>query len=818
MRFGRTLQRSVYQPWRSKYIDYDKLKQLLREGGSDQGSDEDYDDDWTEEDEGRFVEELVNVQLEKVHDFQNQKFQDLRDRTGECERKLEPLTLAVDPESGEGASGKPDVPDDERKRVLREVLKELDTITKEVSELERYSRINYTGFLKAAKKHDRKRGNSYRVRPLLQVRLAALPFNKEDYSPLLIRLSAMYSFVRQNLEGKEKREISFSEGTTGGEHFTSHKFWVHTENLLEVKTVILRRLPVLVYNPQTSKVAEGTQRDPTITSIYFDNPKFSLYTDKVGHEPNASSLRLRWYGQLADKPEIVLEKKTIKDGDSSEELRFPIKEKYIEKFIRGEYKMEKSIDKLKRTVGEDSPKVQELQKSVDAIQSFVREQDLQPMLRANYTRTAFQIPGDDRVRISLDTDLALIREDAVDVDRPCRDPDDWHRSDIDSAQMEYPFHDIRKGEISRFPFALLEIKIKGRKQYEWVEDLMNSHLVKEAPRFSKFVHGVAQLFEDHVNTFPFWLSELETDIRRDPHKAFEEEQERKAKAAEDEFAVGSLFGTRSSPAAFRPGVSSPVGSPSNAGASKMAKSPGRATVEDTRRASLAAQTASARQTGIDSVVEEADSDDDGLQADSGATERNMTTTAGVRSLFPSFSYSKYAQRHRARQQATANLPPGVRDPGPRWIKDQGPVRVEAKVWLANQRTFIKWQHVSVLLASLSLGLFNAAGETNNVARSLAVVYTAVAAFAGIWGYAMYMHRSRLIQLRSGKDFDNVLGPTVVCLGLVVALCCNFGFRYHAIMQDQQRSPEEVGGGNGTAVADAAMSVVAGMLGAGELKN
>ena len=106
---------------------------------------------------------------------------------------------------------------------LREVLRELDTITKEVSELERYSRINYTGFLKAAKKHDRKRGHSYRVRPLLQVRLAALPFNKEDYSPLLIRLSAMYSFVRQNLEGKEKRELSFSENATGGESFTSHK-------------------------------------------------------------------------------------------------------------------------------------------------------------------------------------------------------------------------------------------------------------------------------------------------------------------------------------------------------------------------------------------------------------------------------------------------------------------------------------------------------------------------------------------------------------------------------------------------------------------
>ena len=63
-----------------------------------------------------------------------------------------------------------------------------DSITKQINELEKYSRINYTGFLKAAKKHDRRRGSQYRVRPLLQVRLAALPFNVENYSPLLHRL------------------------------------------------------------------------------------------------------------------------------------------------------------------------------------------------------------------------------------------------------------------------------------------------------------------------------------------------------------------------------------------------------------------------------------------------------------------------------------------------------------------------------------------------------------------------------------------------------------------------------------------------------
>ena len=481
-------------------------------------------------------------------------------------------------------------------------------------------------------------------------------------------------------------------------------------------------------------------------------------------------MRLRWYGQLADKPEIFFEKKTITSGDASLESRFPIKEKYIQPYIRGEYKMEKTIQKIHDREGDDSDRADAFQKSVDDIQTFIQSNQLQPVLRANYTRTAFQIPGDDRVRVSLDTNLALIREDAIDPERPCRDPDDWHRKDIDDARLEYPFSSIRKGEISRFPFALLEIRVRGRKRYEWVTDLMNSHLVKEAPRFSKFVHGVAGLFEDHVNSFPFWLSQVETDIRRDPHQAFEEEQERAAKAAEDEFAVGSLLGR--SPNAFRASVASPVGSPvarTRTSSVRTGTTPGKATVDMTRRAA-------SRLSGTEDVVEEGDSDDEGQQGGH-AHGRDINTTAtshtGLGALFPSFSTSKYARRRR--QRSSVRLPPGVHEPS-HWIKDQGPVKVEAKVWLANQRTFIKWQHVSILLATLSLGLYNAAGEHNNVARALGVVYTCIAVFAACWGWGMFIWRSRLIEQRSGRDFDNVIGPVVVCAGLVVALCANFGFK------------------------------------------
>lgn len=479
-----------------------------------------------------------------------------------------------------------------------------------------------------------------------------------------------------------------------------------------------------------------------MTSLYFDNPQFSLYDRKVSRAPGASSLRLRWYGHLNGKPEILFEKKVEKENGESVETRFPIKDKYVQSFITGEYKLEKSVEKLRERQRSDDNGVAQLEKSIDDIQSFIKENELQPVLRANYTRTAFQIPGDDRVRISIDTDMAFIREDSLDSDRPCRNPEEWHRKEIDEAEMEFPFSAIRQGEISRFPFALLEIRVKDTKKRtnEWVLDLISSHLVKEAPKFSKFVHGVAQLFEDYVNSFPFWLSDLETDIRRDPEAAFQQEQEKKAKKAEDELAVGSFVGGKSA-SSLTPAVASPFG-----------KSP-----SDRRQS-----------------APETNADDDETDHEAGVSNENtLVSRSGMRSLLPSFSGSKYARAHR--KPGSVRLPPGIRDPG-KLIKDSGPVRVEPKVWLANQRTFIKWQHISVLLASLSLGLYNAAGEQNNVARILAVVYTLVAIFAGAWGWWQYVLRSRMIQERSGKDFDNIVGPIIVCVGLVIALCLNFVFK------------------------------------------
>jgi len=792
MKFGRTLQLSTYEPWKEYYIEYAKLKKLLREDETSDNvqSSSKNADQWTEKDEEAFVEELVNVQLEKVHKFHKDTYEALRERTTGCETKLDEIAAAEKaasgdaqgkPAEGSNSNGKKKVPSEEEKqKTLKEVEAELDQITKETNELEKYSRVNYTGFLKAAKKHDRKRGTAYRVRPLLQVRLAALPFNKEDYSPLIFRLSAMYGFVRQHLNGGDASTAKASENQEGKEEYKSHKFWVHPENLLEIKTMIMRRLPVLVYNPQTSRVAEGAHPDPSITSIYFDNPDFTLYSDKI-EKSAGSSLRLRWYGQLDDKPEIFLEKKTVTEQETSSESRFATKDKYIQRFLKNEYHMEKQITKLEERAGAQSTEAKKMRASVEEIQNFITEHELQPVVRANYTRTAFQIPGDDHVRVSLDTDLAFIREDAFDIDRPCRDPDTWHRADIDNNKLEYPFSSIRKGEITRFPFAVLEFKIKNTgKKNEWLEDIMNSHLVKAAPRFSKFIHGVATLFDDGVNIFPFWLSEMETDIRRDPQQAFEEEQARRQKERDDEFAVGSLLRSGLSPKS-KPGIISPVGSPMLADTIKRDASIAEAT-------SRLGTSAVVEPTQLNETAGEPDEDETGIQGN-----RATDPPRGLKNIFHTFSTSKFAQSRRA---GKTRLPPGVVEPT-FWIKDQGPLKVEGKVWLANQRTYIKWQHVSVLLAGLSLGLYNAAGKDNNIARGLAVVYTVVALFTAAWGYGVYMWRTRLIERRSGNDFDAITGPIVVCIGLIVALVLNFVFKYNQAMLDRDHQDPNHPGYNHT---------------------
>ena len=68
-------------------------------------------------------------------------------------------------------------------------------------------------------------------------------------------------------------------------------------------------------------------------------------------------------------------------------------------------------------------------------------------MRSFYNRTAFQLPGDARVRVSLDTELSLIRED--NWDGQIRSADNWRRTDIG---IDYPFDQVTPDDKELFKY------------------------------------------------------------------------------------------------------------------------------------------------------------------------------------------------------------------------------------------------------------------------------------------------------------------------------------------------------------------------------
>lgn len=74
------------------------------------------------------------------------------------------------------------------------------------------------------------------------------------------------------------------------------------------------------------------------------------------------------------------------------------------------------------------------------------------VMRSFYNRTAFQLPGDARVRISLDTELALVRED--NWDGSVRAGDNWRRTDIG---IDHPFEQLPAEDKELFKYGQFSI-------------------------------------------------------------------------------------------------------------------------------------------------------------------------------------------------------------------------------------------------------------------------------------------------------------------------------------------------------------------------
>ena len=222
-----------------------------------------------------------------------------------------------------------------------------------------------------------------------------------------------------------------------------------------------------------------------------------------------------------ENDQIFVERKTHREdwtGEKSVKARFPIKEKYVNPFLTGRMTVESLFEKVRKDGKKSEKQIKDWEQLAREIQYRVISRKLVPVTRTFYHRTAFQLPGDARVRISLDTELTMIRED--NLDGRTRAGNNWRRMDIG---IDFPFRQLPPEDVERFPYAVLEVKLQtqaGQEPPQWIKELTASHLVEAVPKFSKFIHGTANLFPERINLLPFWMPQMDVDIRKPVTRGF----------------------------------------------------------------------------------------------------------------------------------------------------------------------------------------------------------------------------------------------------------------------------------------------------------
>jgi len=348
---------------------------------------------------------------------------------------------------------------------INNIKEEISRITAELSQLSNFTRINYTGFIKILKKHDKH--TEYMLKPTFMLRLNSRPIYLENLDSLIYRLSKLYDRIRREEAGQSRSSIK--ESNTPGLEFIrkTSKYWVHSDNVTDVKCATLKCLPVLVFPTKRHDI------DFAVSSVYLDNDQLELYIGRLEKTEGAIAIRIRWYG--SEEPnEVFIERKIHREdwtGEVSIKSRFPLKEHFVNDYLCGELTSEDIMRRMRKESERSEDEIQEIGHLANEIQQVILSKKLKPVLRTFYNRTAFQLPGDARVRISLDTELCMIREDG-----PDRSGSNWKREDITT----FPFDGLCESEICRFPHAILEVKLQiqsGQEAPKWAQDLVNGPLV-----------------------------------------------------------------------------------------------------------------------------------------------------------------------------------------------------------------------------------------------------------------------------------------------------------------------------------------------------
>ena len=590
----------------------------------------------------------------------------------------------------------------------KELSERVDSIGSEFLQREKYVNMNFTGLHKILKKHDRWLPNPCKAFYL--TRLHDQSWVRGDYSDVIVSMSRVYSALR----GDEK--VAATDDAKQDFVRSTRKYWVRTEDISRVKYIILQHLPVFLQKEFES----GETDSQLVNSVYVDNYAMELYHGRLDKTPGAIALRFRWYGTGLPR-KVFIERKTHREGwcgDISVKERFIVDENQVRSLLDSTLDLQAEVSKM-RAAGRSESEVSDWLSLASEITRAIASKQLRPVMRTQYMRTAFQIPFDATVRISLDCNLCMI----LDRTKETSNGDRWYRD---------PEQPVPLNQITRFPHAVLEVKLQleGEDQTpDWVTELLDSGMLMEVHKFSKFIHGCAILLPDEVRAAPYWIDDtsLKTSIERS--------------GAGDLLEISR--GANEHYTHLLPHDDKGV---SKAKTAVEEREIIQRQVE--RRKNTDYQRSSWGQDGTTSMtpleLETSSSDPAYYQGEEGGLYCGPVGT---------IQGCDWADANDSSQH----------------IVNQ---KVEPKLFFANERTFLKWLKMSVLLSGISTAVL-AFTKKNSQASYYAMCLLPIALIFVYYGLRTFLWRRELIQNRADRRWDDPTGPILLTSLLILSLSVMF---------------------------------------------
>ena len=573
--------------------------------------------------------------------------------------------------------------------------------------------------------------------------------------------------------------------------------------MLALKLELAKHLPVLVFPAEEKSDDVFSKRDGgAVTSVYLDSKRGDVYDARLTREQGATLVRARWYGDDDDvsmtddvwnTSPVFVERKTHHESwsrDGSTKERFALRRRDARAFLSGP-RPDANVGAALAFLfdkGDEAARCARRRLAEEIARFELDEKNIEPSVRTEYRRVAFQRSDDNAVRVSLDVDLTFA---------DARGIADWDERNAVDSRID------RANEKHAFPFAVLEIKTRDETPPEWVERALRSAPCLEVRKFSKFLHA----------TMLTRRGESQTGAARAPHWWSDESD-----AGVDPLAVRRQILTNPSVACApeREDVVVTVG-PSSSGPGP-GPGPGPADVRKKKGAepSASRKTHLEKKTDLESGLMDP-ARDDASEGGSGSSVSGVTRDERV-SLSRFLLSGGVCAREDTRSDSAPKAPPrslflsrafrfsrGGNDAGEnsktpvalRYV----PVKVEPKTFFANERTLLQWLSMSVLLLFAALALPSNAGGVVGTHAGPGASRTKPTSFApndanrrasegrsltkkcflprrrrgapvsiAFMAYALwtYLWRARRIARREpSARYDDIAGPTALVVVLVV---------------------------------------------------